>query len=203
MAEIKIISAESSPCNHCGADVPMSREGWCDACNNPIPQRWNSADFLRAFFKGRIIDVRAGGLVLGRNHNEDDIKMVNMPANGVFQLCGVMMGGEYILSKEATAKHMDRLNEINAFSKDSEFTPLVSVPITEKARVFNTNGIKGRMWVYVDSGQFIVNRAATATYYQELEELNNSVSHELEDEVTPGVSEETADPDDAESTDPS
>jgi hypothetical protein len=181
MPKYMIQGADSSPCVHCGADIPFEQEEWCESCEHPTPPRYHAASFFRAFFRGRVIDIRAGGLVIGRSHNEDDIKMVNSPAHGIFQLCGIMMGGEYILSKEATAKHMDRLLEINSFPKDSEIAPLTSIPISEKTRVFNTNGIEGRIWVFIDDGQFIVNRAATAKYYQELEELNYSVIHEFEE----------------------
>jgi len=69
----------------------------------------------RAFVDGHIVDVRAGGLVLGRHHNEDDIPMYLPVAEGLLQICGVMQGGEYVVNKEATEKHVARIQEINSY----------------------------------------------------------------------------------------
>ncbi|MCA1438519.1 MULTISPECIES: hypothetical protein [unclassified Bradyrhizobium] len=60
------------------------------------------------------MDARFGGLVLGRDGPEDDIPLLQHQGAGVFALIGVMQGGEYILSEEATKRHWTRLQEINA-----------------------------------------------------------------------------------------
>ncbi len=54
-----------------------------------------------------------------------------------------------------------------------------SLEVSDKTRIFNTNGIKGELIIIVDSGQFVVNRAATKKHFTELEKLNNSVTHKL------------------------
>jgi len=181
MRDYTFQGAEGSPCPHCHEEVELDMTV-CPSCKQEVYQRYDALSFILTFFEGHIIDARAGGLVLGRNHNEDDIPMLSVMAPGIFQSCGMMMGGEFILNREATAKHKNRIEEINAYLKDSPFTPLTSISITEKTRVFNTNGIKGELIMFVDNGQFVVNRAATAKYFKELEELNNSVTHELTDE---------------------
>ena len=63
-------------------------------------------DLLVAFVGGHIVDVRAGGLVLDRHHNEDDIPMYLPVAEGLLEICGVMQGGEYVVNKEPTEKYV-------------------------------------------------------------------------------------------------
>jgi hypothetical protein len=152
----------------------------CPSCNEEVPPRYTAADLYFSFYEGHIIDARAGGFVLGRDNNEDDITMISAVAPGIFQVCGLMQGGEYIINREATSKHMERIEEINSY-KSSEDVFINSITINNKTRVFNTNGIKGNLVMLIEAGQFIINRAATAEHYFELEDLNNSVAHELRD----------------------
>ena len=156
----------------------------CPACKEEVPPRLTTFDLLELFAAGHIIDVRAGGLVWGRHDNEDDIPMLMVVANGILQLCGVMQGGEYIVNKEATAKYRTRLEEINSYKSSEKYVPIQSLNITDTTRIFNTNGIKGELLVLLDGGQFVINRAATMKYYAELEEINNSVVHELKKELS-------------------
>ena len=177
MAKLQFEVADSSPCFHCGTDMPFQLSE-CASCNQEVPPRYTAADVYFSFYEGHIIDARAGGFVLGRDDNEDDITMISAVAPGIFQVCGLMQGGEYIINKEATSKHRERIEEINSY-KNSEYVCINSITITNQTRVFNTNGIKGKLVILIEAGQFIINRAATAEHYFELEDLNNSVSHEL------------------------
>ncbi|SDJ62602.1 hypothetical protein SAMN05216338_10575 [Bradyrhizobium sp. Rc2d] len=116
------------------------------------------------------MDGRFGGLVLGRDGHEDDIPLYQHQGGGVFAIVGMMQGGEYILSAEATKLHLPRLNEINS----EKGTPLNFSPSPQSA-VIDTNLMApyGGLWVAY-GGQFIVNRFATAKYFDELEKLNVS-----------------------------
>ena len=140
--------------------------------------RYTAIEIYHKFYEGHIIDARAGGLVLGRHHSEDDIPMLYSSAIGVFDLSRYMQGGEYILNTEASVKHKERLEEINSYMS-AEYSPIKSLEVSDKTRIFNTNGIKGELIIIVDSGQFVVNRAATKKHFTELEKLNNSVTHKL------------------------
>jgi hypothetical protein len=184
--------ADSSPCLGCGADMPLELLT-CTSCGEAIAPRGNVIDFLEAFSEGHIIDVRPGGLVLGRHNNVDDIPMVLIAAPGVIQVVGMMQGGEYIVNREATAKHRAKIEEINSY-KNPEYTRITSITISQKTRVFNTNGISGDLSVLIGGGQFVINRGATNKHLLELEEINNSVAHELTETTTapqPPASDET------------
>jgi hypothetical protein len=100
-------------------------------------------------------------------------------AEELLQVCGVMQGVEYVVNREATEKQVARIQEINAYKGDEEYVPIQSLSMTVRRGVFNTNGIKGELSVLMEGGQFIVNHAATIKHYEELEQINNSVTHEL------------------------
>lgn len=173
-AEFEI--ADYSPCFFCSEELPLNLLS-CSSCGSP-QVRYTANEIYHKFYEGRIIDARAGGLVLGRHHSEDDIPMLYSSAIGVFDLSRYMQGGEYILNTEASVKHKERLEEINSYMS-AEYSPIKSLEVSDKTRIFNTNGIKGELIIIVYSGQFVVNRAATKKHFTELEKLNNSVTHKL------------------------
>lgn len=128
-----------------------------------------------------MLDIRPGGLVLGRPGPEDDIPMYRAVVPGVLQLCGLMHGGEFVVNSVAAEENSERLEEINSY-KDLACAPLTSIPLTATTRIFNTNGTEGpesNLAVLIQARQFIINRAATVKYYSELEEINNSASPKL------------------------
>jgi len=131
---------------------------------------------LDAIQRGYLLDVRAGGFIIGRSDNEDDIPMLQFAARGILQLCGRMQRGEYILNRKASAKYMDRLSEMN--EEEIEYIQLTSVPLNANTRVFNSHSVLGGepLAFLVEPGQFIMRRAATSKYLSELEEMNNSVA---------------------------
>ncbi len=176
MTNVEIEIADSSPCFFCSEELPLNLLS-CSSCGSP-QARYTAVEIYHKFYEGHIIDARAGGLVLGRHHNEDDIPILYSSAIGVFDLSRYMQGGEYILNTEASVKHKDRIEEINSYMT-SEYSPIKSLEVSEKTRIFNTNGIKGELIILIDSGQFVVNRAATKKHFTELEKINNSVTHKL------------------------
>jgi hypothetical protein len=176
MSKVELEIAETTPCFYCHEPMPLT-ESECAACQKEVPLRLTILDFLGDFFGGHIIDARAGGLVVGRHDSEEDIPMLIGVGLGVLQISGMMQGGEYVVNREAASKHADRIQEINSY-KNKQYKPVESIDITARTRIFNTNGLQGKLLIFLDSGQFIVNRAATIKYYLELEEINNSVVHE-------------------------
>jgi hypothetical protein len=69
----------------------------------------------------------------------------------------------------------EKITEINSY-KNNSYTPLSSIEITVRAsRIINTNFRNKDIVLLADSGQFIVNPAATAKYYYELEKLNSLI----------------------------
>ena len=117
-AKVELEIAETTPCFHCREPMLLT-ESECSACQKEVPPRLTILDFLGDFFSGHIIDARAGGLVVGRHDNEEDIPMILGVATGVLQISGMMQGGEYVVNKEATAKHATRIEEINSYKTKS------------------------------------------------------------------------------------
>lgn len=177
MAKLLIEIAEESPCNFCGAPVPLDvtaeeDAASCQSCDQSVYPRYTAAAVFTSMLDGKIIDARQGGLVLGRDTAEDDIPMIAAVAPGVYQVLGLMHGGEYILSRDAAAEHSERVNEINSY-KAKDYEPLRNVVLSKVTRMFNTNHEPaGVVALLIDHGQFIINRAGTAKFYQELENLN-------------------------------
>lgn len=126
--------------------------------------------------EGELLDARAGGLIIGRNDDSDDIPMVFAVSVGIFQVYGNMQGGEYIINAVASTKYKERIEKINSYNRNNEYKPLNLLKVTDNTSVINTNVNPKSTLLLVDSGQFIINRAATAKYYDELEEINSSVN---------------------------
>ncbi|MBW4443306.1 MAG: hypothetical protein KME10_19105 [Plectolyngbya sp. WJT66-NPBG17] len=172
MPKVEFSIADSSPCISCGTDLFLEQSR-CPSCGSESNIRTAFADIYDLLMQGSLIDARPGGLILGREHDEDDIPMLAPQAVGIFQLVGYMQGGEYILNRDAAIEHKEKILEINSY-KDKDYTPLRSIRLTDTTRILNTNASSGSTALLVEHGQFVVNRAATARYYYELEELNNS-----------------------------
>lgn len=180
MGEFKLEWPDSSPCLNCGVEVDLAVDN-CPDCNEDAYYRFTTDVLLLGFTTGRLIDARRGGLVLGRAGIEDDIPLCRAIVPGVMDVCARMHGGEFILNNQASFDSAERLAEINSY-KDPDYVPLTVIPLTATTRVFNTNGLDGpdsNPCLLIQTGQFIVNRAATAKYYSELEQINNASSPKL------------------------
>jgi len=125
-------------------------------------------EFTSAFLAGWIVDARSGGLVRGRLHEEGHVPMIQHTGPlGAFEYMGVMEGGEYILSTDATATHFDRLVEINNDKTPCD-TPLPDAP---PGRVIDVSAEPHDKVLLIDR-QFIINRVSTRKYLAELVALN-------------------------------
>ena len=140
-----------------------------------------SADLLVTHvMQSRVIDLRPGGLVLGRRHEEGHVHLYETDAfddekgrfsmQG-FRLIGLMEGGEFIMNAVASRKHEARLMEINIEPDDE--VPFPQVRMNDAFRVYNAFRAEQDRWGLVDERQqFIVNRAATLRHLEELVWLN-------------------------------
>lgn len=125
-------------------------------------------EFARLFVSGWVVDGRDGGLVVGRRHSEGHIVMLQGTATpGRFALVGLMEGGEYLMSPEATANHLARLHEINSDNAPCDLSP----QLTSDSRILNTRAEPHDKFLIVQE-QFIVNINSTRRHFAELEELN-------------------------------
>lgn len=166
---------DSSPCMDCRKEVLVS-ELVCSNCGSKASDRFTEIEMYRDFRANYILDVRQGGLVLGRDTDDDDIPVFSSPVEGIFQLTGMMQGWEFVMNSQAFAKNERRVHEINDDKDVEAYKPTMTVEVTDATRIYNTNALHAEMHVLMGNAQFVVNRLSTQKHYKELEQLNNSVA---------------------------
>lgn len=169
MRQFTLEIAETLPCRACGKEVPVGLEV-CRACGEHSVSI-GFDEFFAMLERGEVVNAQQGGLVIGRDHPDDDIPLFQFAGAGIFRMCGCMQGGEYLMGVDATAKHRDRLVAIN--SEKGSYTPLTTLPVTARTSVINVNLCSPTASLWLNPrGQFVVNRFATIKYLDELERLN-------------------------------
>jgi hypothetical protein len=168
MAEFRLDIGSETDCQTCGVAIPLTAET-CPGCSAQAPHRLTFEEFFVELEQGRMLDARLGGLVIGRSGPDDDIPMYRHFGKGIFEVVGLMQGGEYIVSKLATDKHRAWLEEINQETGDCPGD--LTLQYSPVASTINTNLLPewGGLWI---SYQFVVNRFATAKWLEELQWLN-------------------------------
>lgn len=168
MAEFRLEIGSETDCHACGGAIPLSAVT-CPGCATDAPHRVTFEEFFIELEQGRMLDARHGGLVIGRDGPDDDIPMYRHFGKGIFEVVGLMQGGEFIVSKRATDKHREWLEEIN----QEKGVPPAALALTHSpvSSVINTNLLPewGGLWI---SHQFVVNRFATAKWLDELQWRN-------------------------------
>lgn len=110
MAEFQLEIGPETDCQTCGAAIPLSSDA-CPGCSTDAPHRVTFEEFFIELEQGRMLGARQGGLVIGRSGPDDDIPMYRHFGKGIFEVVGLMQGGEFIVSKLATEKHREWLEE--------------------------------------------------------------------------------------------
>lgn len=129
--------------------------------------------FIEMISAGFIIDGRAGGLVLGRPHKNGNVYTL-AERDGEY-ICPLSMeGGEYLINRDAYDANKKQIDEINTFKEFHETPP---IEITNLLRIINTHSEINDKIVFIEYGQFIVNKNATSRYLNELQEINNDKSN--------------------------
>lgn len=134
----------------------------------------SKAELADALLRGWVVDGRQGGLIVGRRHSEGHIVMIQPLENGDCIFAGLVEGGEYLLSPEATSRHLERLKEINSDTSDCINEPSLS----RHSRLLSTSAEPHDKLLLI-AHQMIVNINATNRYFQELESLNLKTSFAL------------------------
>lgn len=161
------------PCRSCREDTPVNSTK-CPSCG-VMELRLDIGDFLGRIHKRQVMDIRHGGLVLGRPGTEDDIPMFDIAADNVLSLTGMMQGMEFIVCPEATVKHMGILTQLNEDKGDP--STLDEPDWFQFGNVFDTNSCMpleglwphGGVWV---GSQFVLNRYATKKHFLQLVNIN-------------------------------
>jgi len=169
MAEFRVEIASDTPCEACQAAIPLDNTR-CPNCGAQAKYRLTFEQFFIEIEQMRIADARYGGFVVGRSGPEDDIPLYQHIGSGVFAVVGLMQGGEFIVSKTATEKHSDLLQQIN--SEKGVVSPSVRLEYSPYISVINTNLLPPSGGLWISWGQFIVNRFATSRHLPRLVALN-------------------------------
>ncbi|MBT2303815.1 zinc ribbon domain-containing protein [Variovorax paradoxus] len=169
MPEFKIAIASETPCPACGIAVPLETTN-CPSCSAQAPHRLTFSEFFTDLEQFRIMDARHGGLVLGRDGPDDDIPMYRHAGDGIFEVAGVMQGGEFIVSKAATEKHRAELELLNSEKGGPPYE--MTYALSLHSSVINTNFLPQFGGLWISWGQFIINRFATAKHLATLERMN-------------------------------
>lgn len=142
-----------------------------------FPPILNKDLFYELLMCGKIIDVRRGGLVIGRSLKEGGIYMIMPIEENAFTVVGVMEGNQYILNRKSSVNYRKRLLEINKYIDDVNKS-IENLNLSTDCRLFNTYDLVEDKIVLVEQEQFIVNKIATTKYFAELEKLNNLLDND-------------------------
>jgi hypothetical protein len=97
--------------------------------------------------------------------------LIGPDINDTFVPKGFMEGYEYLVNSKASKLHEARLDEINSCKAPCEMLP--EIKLSKGTRVFNTWCEPRDKVLIVDEGQRIINKYATANFFDELETINN------------------------------
>ena len=128
---------------------------------------------LGMFLDGKLVDGRAGGLVIGKSHEAGHIYMIQRSEEDVFIFLGVLEGNEYLLCYEATDLHFELIEEMNRDVRPVS-NPVIPDIFHCATRVINTHAAPNDKLLLIDErGQFVVNAVSTKRYFNELQALND------------------------------
>lgn len=172
MPDLTIPISDQSECG-CGETVASDLH-ICPSCGANI-FRMPFGKFFSDLERGLIMDARYGGLILGRQTPDDDIPMYAPIGGGLFQLQGLMQGGEYILSRAASVMHRKKLEEINSEKGADDLSQIQHYCRS----VIDTNSMPQHGGLWIVRGQFIVNRFATRKYIADLDRFNSEANTKI------------------------
>ncbi|ATH99544.1 hypothetical protein [Alcaligenes faecalis] len=134
-----------------------------------FPERFGLDTFYQLFINGWVVDGRAGGLIIGRTHETGHIIMITPNGDpAMFETTGLVAGGEYIMSTQASETHFQRLQEINADQSPCD----EEISVSLESRIINTRAEPHDKMLIV-LNQFIINAEATKRHFDELEHINS------------------------------
>jgi hypothetical protein len=169
----EILLPDESACEECGKLLALDIACCPDCGANTY--RLTFDGFYADFERLKMMDGRYGGLVLGRDGPDDDIPMYICRNGSVYTLVGLMQGGEYLMSRAATNRHLETLKKLNAEKgegADFEFS------FKSSSSVINTNFMPPCGGLWVTEAQYVINRYATKIHFETLEKLNNEANFE-------------------------
>jgi len=134
-----------------------------------------SGEQFKELFKQKlIVDARAGGLVIGRSHDDGSVIMIRQKHPEFnFVYASNLEGGEYIISKKAYFKYKERIEEINAYKWTGDRVDLYDIC---KCNILLTKNEPFDKILLIDHQvQFIVNKKATSRFLYEIDCINKCI----------------------------
>lgn len=118
-----------------------------------------------------IIDVRKGGLVLGRSHDQGGIWFITLTDENNVTFAE-LEGYEYIVNATSTIDNMDIIETVNKYNEleFKEYTPPESITVIDVTEFEQYNK---QVLLVLSDNQFIVNKHATKKHLIQIEQLNS------------------------------
>ena len=86
---------------------------WQARVNPLIPKEISAAKFTCLFLEGKIVDARAGGLVLAKISENDPARLIYKLGSS-YVLDGTVSAGSFIMNRDASMRHRNRLKKMRA-----------------------------------------------------------------------------------------
>lgn len=135
-----------------------------------FPLQLPPVTFWNLVNQGVVVDGRAGGVILGSSYEEGGITVVCQRGYDFF-VHALVEGGEFLLNRDASCRHLARINAMNAgLTLHEEVTPVV--PCDDLNALIFTQAEPHNKLLWVNWNQASVMRAATQKHLDELLDMN-------------------------------
>ena len=128
---------------------------------------YDKYEFKQLIQKGRIVDGRNGGLILGSSHEQGGIFLYQFNEDH-FIMDAEIEGNEYYVNRYAFDEQESRVRQINEYYPTALPKPQ---QISSQTEPMNINADGFRKAIFVSAGM-VVNARATQKYIAELDTMN-------------------------------
>lgn len=136
-----------------------------------IPTSIGPQEFLRLFLRGRIVDGRMGGVILGKEDGNGSARLI-FKVGSSYLLHGFVEGGAFLVNREASALHRQRLIKMATGLTSREIVPQNGTD--QIGQMIISTAYPHDRLVWTDFGQMIVNPEPAMKHVMELQQINMS-----------------------------
>jgi hypothetical protein len=130
-------------------------------------ETYDKNKFKSLFNKGRIIDGRNGGLILGASHQYGGIYVYQFNTNHFINDAEIE-GNEYYVNKYAFENNKERILEINSYYPNNLPKPQ-KICTQSDTQIIDASGYTKALFL---AGGMVINSFATHKYIKELNSIN-------------------------------
>jgi hypothetical protein len=141
-----------------------------------VPTQISPREFLRLFAKGYIVDGRMGGMILGKDSGDGPARLI-FKVGSTYLLQGFVQGGCFLVNREASALHRQRLVKIATGLTRNEVVP--ESHTDEIGQLIVVTGYPHDRLIWTEFGQMVVNKEPAMKHVIELGRINLSPNQYL------------------------